>query len=320
MQLRSVGRSSLQVSLAGLGTSNFGGRVEPRMARAIIHKALDLGVTLFDTADSYGDGRCEEVLAEALGARRKEVIIASKWGNFDPGGGAPKPAVEIRGGSRWYVLHALEQSLRRLATDYIDLYQLHKPDLQTPIEETLQALNHAIRQGKVRHIGVSNMPAWQIVEAQLIAKQLGIDGFVSFQDRYSLLARGIETTVFPATDRYGLGLLPNLPLAEGLLTGKYQRQTPAPEGTRLATWSRMTERSVNERNWSVMEQLRSFAFERGHALLELAMSWLATRPQVSSIIAGATRPEQVEQNISALGWALTEDELSAIDRITLESH
>ncbi len=317
MQQRTVGRSSLQVSLAGLGTSNFGARVEPGMAQTIIHKALDLGVTLFDTADSYGDGRCEEVLAKALGGRRKDVIIASKWGNFDPGGDVPPPVIEIRGGSRAYILHALEQSLRRLETDYIDLYQLHKPDPNTPIEETLRALDEAIRQGKVRYAGVSNMPATQIAEAQRVAKQLGIEGFVSFQDRYNLLRRGIENTVFPVTDRHGLGLLPTLPLAEGLLTGKYRRGTPAPDGTRLATWSRMSERSVNERSWRVMEQLRSFAYERGHTLLELAMSWLATRPQVSSIIAGASKPEQVEQNIVALGWALTEDELSTIDTITL---
>jgi aryl-alcohol dehydrogenase-like predicted oxidoreductase len=314
MRQRALGRSSLLVSQVGLGTGNFGGRVEPHMARAVLSKALDLGVTLFDTADAYGDGRSEEVLAQALGARRKDVVIATKWGKF--GWSKHRPA-DPRPGSRACILGSIEGSLRRLRTDYIDLYQLHEPDARTPIEETLTTLDQLIREGKVRYIGVSNMPAWQIVEAQLIARQLGMHGIVSFQDRYSLLARDVERTVFPATDRYGIALLPNYPLAEGLLTGKYRREDPVPEGTRLATWAQMRARSVNDASWSTLERLRAFAADRGHTLLELAMSWLATRPQVGSIIAGATRPEQLEQNIVAMSWELGAEDLHRIDQLTL---
>ena len=304
------------VSQIGLGTSNFGGRLEPRAAHSIIGKALDLGVTLFDTADVYGEGLCESILADALGERRKDVIIATKWGNIH-GTGETEPGSGVRGGSRSYILKALEQSLRRLRTDYIDLYQLHMPDPNTPIEETLRTLDSAMRQGKVRYTGVSNMPAWQIVEAQLIADQLGVQRFVSFQARYSLLNRDIETTTFPVADRYGLGLLPSLPLAEGLLTGKYRREGPVPDGTRLATWPRMTERSVSDANWGTMERLRAFAEQRGRTLLELAMSWLAGRAQVSSIIAGASNPDQLAQNAAAVGWEFTAEESSVIDRLTL---
>ncbi|MEJ0040681.1 MAG: aldo/keto reductase [Gammaproteobacteria bacterium] len=312
MRYRTVGRSGLAVSEVGLGTSNFGIRVERRDAHSIIGAALDLGVTLFDTADVYGGGHCEEILAESLGKRRKDVVIATKWGA--DAAGLPSDA---RGGSRSYILKAVEQSLRRLATDYIDLYQMHVPDPRTPIEETLMTLDSLVRQGKARYIGVSNMPAWQIVEAQLIAQQLGVHRFVSFQARYNLLTREIESTTFPATDRYGLGLLPTLPLAEGLLTGKYRQDSPVPEGTRLANLSLMKERSVTEAKWKVLERLRQFAQERGHTLLELAMSWLISRRQVCSIIAGASRTEQLVENVAATGWRLSTEELLAIDELTV---
>jgi aryl-alcohol dehydrogenase-like predicted oxidoreductase len=314
MKQRSLGRSGLLVSQIGLGCGNFGWRVEPATARAVIGKALDLGITLFDTADAYGEGRSEEVLAEALGDRRKEVIVATKWGKF--GWPANAPGNEIRPGSRACILRSLEGSLRRMRTDYIDLYQIHLGDPLTPIEETLLTLDAVIRQGKVRYIGVSNMSTWQIVEAELIARELGVERFVSFQDRYSLLAREIESTVFPATDRYGIGLLPNYPLAEGLLTGKYRRDAAVPEGSRLAIWSLMRERVINDANWALLENLRAFVDERGHTLIELAMSWLMTRPQVSSIIAGASKPEQLEQNIAATHWTFTQEELAAIDALT----
>jgi aryl-alcohol dehydrogenase-like predicted oxidoreductase len=317
MKQRSIGRSGLQVSLVGLGTGNFGWRVEPPMARAVIGKALDLGITLFDTADAYGEGRSEEVLAEALGERRKQVIIAAKFGKF--GWPAGMPPTEMRPGSRACILASLEGSLRRLRTDYIDLYQIHFPDPVTPIEETLLTLDGLIRQGKVRYIGVSNMPAWQIVEAQLIARQLGLAELVSFQLGYSLLAREIESTTFAATDRYGLGLLPNYPLAEGLLTGKYRREAPVPAGSRLAIWSLMRARIINDVNWTKVEKLRAFVEERGHTLIELAMSWLTTRPQVSSIIAGASRPEQLLENVNSIGWTFTEEELATIDQLTKEN-
>jgi aryl-alcohol dehydrogenase-like predicted oxidoreductase len=278
-----------------------------------VRKALDLGITLFDTADAYGEGRSEEVLGEALGEDRQHVVIATKWGKLGKPNG---PADPTRPGARAFILQSIEGSLRRLKTDYIDVFQLHLPDEITPIEETLLTLDELTRQGKVRYAGLSNMAAWQIVEAQLTARQLGVAGFVCFQDRYSLLARDIETTVFPATDRYGLGLLPNYPLAEGLLTGKYRREGPVPAGSRMEIWSQMKDRSVSEANWELLEQLKVFAQERGHTLLELAMSWLATRPQVSSIIAGATRPEQLTQNLAALSWELTPEELATIGRLT----
>jgi len=317
MKLRPLGKSGLLVSSVGLGTNNFAARLSKEEAIAVVERALDLGVTLFDTADSYGDGRSEELLAAGLGARRKDVVIATKWGNFRHPGEPEDPNAVHRGGGRAYILKAVERSLRHLNTDYIDLYQLHRPDPHTPIGETLRTIDDLIRQGKVRYFGVSNMPAWQIVEAKLVARELGLEGLVSVQDSYSLLDRGIEQSLFPAMDAYGIGLLPFSPLAYGLLTGKYRVDAPLPEGTRLAASAMMRGRVVNDRNWAIVEQLRAFAEARGYSLLELAMSWLVHRPQVGGVIAGATKPVQIEQNVAAVSWALSEDELTEIDRLTL---
>ena len=219
----------------------------------------------------------------------------------------------MKGGSRRYIISAVEASLRRLKTDWIDLYQLHTPDPLTPIEETLRTLDDLVRQGKVLYIGCSNLPSWQVVESQWTSRELGIHAFASCQDEYSLLVRGIEKELLPAMQAHGLGLLPYFPLASGMLTGKYKRNTPLPEGSRFAAWKALGDRYANEANFDTVERLEKFAHQRGHSLLELAFSWLAANPSVSSVIAGATRPEQVEQNAKAVDWVLTPEDLTEVD-------
>jgi aryl-alcohol dehydrogenase-like predicted oxidoreductase len=317
MKFRTLGNSGLLVSEIGLGTDNFGYRDDIDV-QAVVNASLDAGITLFDTADAYGDGRAETVLAKALGARRKDVIIATKWGiPF----GTPIAQVEItkphRGASRDYIMRAVERSLQHLNTDYIDLYQLHRPDRFTPTEETLQALNDLIRQGKVRYLGVSNLPAWQVVEMQLTARVSGLNGLVATQDEYSLLnRRTVEGELLNVLQRYGLGLLPYFPLASGMLTGKYKRhEAPAP-ASRFVVFKEMKEMFGTARNYEVVEQLQAFAKSRGHSILELAISWLLARPAVSSVIAGATGAAQVKANVAATKWALSEDELAEIDVLT----
>lgn len=314
MQTRSVGNSGLRVSLVGLGCNNFGRRIDAESSRAVVHAALDSGITLFDTADIYRSerGSSEEFLGKALGSRRKDVVIATKVGM------AVSPGSRDHGGSRRYLISAVEESLRMLGTDWIDLYQLHKPDPATPIEETLGAFDDLIRQGKVRYVGCSNMPAWQVVDAAWKAKEAGIAHFISAQDEYSLLVRDVEREIVPMARQYGIGLLPFYPLASGLLTGKYRKDQPAPEDSRLgAHGARYGTRFLNERNLSIVENLRAFCEARGKSLLELAFSWLASQPVVSSVIAGATKPEQVKSNVAAATWALTQEELKQIDEITL---
>jgi aryl-alcohol dehydrogenase-like predicted oxidoreductase len=311
MQTRKLGATGLDVSVVGLGTNNFGGRADQQASRRVIDKALDCGITLIDTADSYGNlGGSEEILGRVLGPRRKDVVLATKFGLAM--GDADK-----RGASRRYIMQAVEASLRRLKTDWIDLYQLHRPDAQTPIEETLRALDELIRAGKVRFIGCSNLSAAQLEDALTVAQQHGLASFATCQDEYNLLSRGLEKDRALVMRRHGLGLLPYVPLASGLLTGKYRHDAPLPPGTRLANSARHGGRVLNERNWRVVEALGAFAAARGHTLLELAMSWLASQPFISSIIAGATRSEQVEQNITAVGWELSAADLAEIDRITL---
>ena len=288
MKIRNLGRSGLQVSLVGLGCNNFGGRLDLAATRKVVHRALDLGVTLFDTADIYGErGRSEEYLGESLGDRRKDIVLATKFGMAMDDAGVRK------GASRRYILSAVEASLKRLKTDWIDLYQLHQPDPLTPIEETLRTLDDLIRQGKVRYVGCSNLPAWQVVEALWTAKHAGLDRFVCCQDEYSLVVREPERELIPAMERYGLGLLPYFPLASGLLTGKYKRNASMPAGARLTETKRLADRYLTEANWRIVERLEDFCARRGRTLLELAFSWLAARPTVASVIAGATQPEQV---------------------------
>ena len=311
MQQRNLGPSGLQVSVVGLGCNNFGGRIDLEASRAVVHKALDVGITLFDTADIYGNkGGSEAALGEILGARRKDIVLATKFGM------AMDDAGKLIGGSRRYIMSAVEDSLRRLKTDWIDLYQFHQPDPRTPIEETLRALDDLVRQGKVRYIGCSNMPAWGVVEAQWTAKHHNLNAFVSCQDEYSLVVRDHEKHLIPAMQAYGLGLLPYFPLACGLLTGKYKRTVAPAQGTRLASMQQRADQYLTERNFGIVEKLTGFAEARGHSILELAFSWLAARPTVASVIAGATKPEQVQQNVDAASWALTADEIAEIDAIS----
>jgi aryl-alcohol dehydrogenase-like predicted oxidoreductase len=310
MEVRNLGTSGLRVSAIGLGCNNFGGRIDAKTTRQVIHRAFDCGVTLFDTADVYGErGGSETVLGQILGDKRKDIMLATKFG-------MPMDTEGINvGASRRYIVHAAEQSLRRLRTDWIDLYQLHQPDPHTPIEETLRALDDLVREGKVRYIGCSNLPAWQVVEAQWTARVRNLNAFISCQDEYSLLVRGIETELIPAANKYGLGLLPYFPLASGLLSGKYHRNAPLPEGARLTKTQRLADRFLTGANWSTLERLRTFCEARGRTMLELAFSWLLARKPVASVIAGATRPEQVEQNVKAANWVLSTDDLAEIDKV-----
>jgi aryl-alcohol dehydrogenase-like predicted oxidoreductase len=310
VEIRNLGASGLRVSAIGLGCNNFGGRIDLEASRKVIHKALDLGITLFDTADTYGErGGSETCMGQILGDNRKHIVLATKFGN-------PMDDVGVkRGGSRRYILSEVEDSLRRLRTDWIDLYQIHQPDPLTPIEETLRALDDLVQHGKVRYIGCSNFAAWQVTEAQWTAKACGLHAFASCQDEYSLVYRKPEAELLPAMRKLGLGLLPYFPLASGLLTGKYRRNAALPAGARLAATQRLADRYLTNRNWEMAERLGDFAAQCGHSMLELAFSWLLTQSPVASVIAGATKPEQLEQNVKAGGWALTAGELTEVDRI-----
>jgi aryl-alcohol dehydrogenase-like predicted oxidoreductase len=311
MTLRRLGHSGLQVSVVGLGCNNFGGRTGFEDTRKVVHKAIDLGITLFDTADIYGEsGGSEEFLGRILGERRKDIVLATKFGMEFGKSGTKK------GAARRYVMMAVEDSLRRLKTDWIDLYQLHAPDPLTPIEETLRALDDLVRQGKVRYIGCSNLPAWQVVEAQWTSRQHNLESFICCQDEYSLIRRGLERELQPAMQAYGMGLLPFFPLASGLLTGKYKRGAAAPAGTRFASTKYLADRYATDASWDIVEALEAFCKKRGKSLLELAFSWLLAKPCVTSVIAGATRPEQLEQNLKAADWALSAEDMAEVDRIT----
>ena len=312
MEQRNLGRSGLIVSVVGLGCNNFGGRIDLASTQAVVHKALDLGITLFDNADTYGDprGGAEDYLGRILGDRRKDIVLATKFGRpMDASG-------KREGASRRYILAACEASLRRLRTDYIDLYWQHIEDPRTPQEETMRALDDLVRQGKVRYIACSTLLSWQVVEANWIAKSQRLETFIACQERYSLLEREYEANMSRMVAENGLGLIPFSPLANGLLTGKYRRNQALPAGARLTTTQRMADRYLTERNWELVEQLAGFCASRGRSMLELAMSWLASRPCVSSIIAGATRPEQLEENVRAVNWPLTREDMDEIDRLT----
>jgi aryl-alcohol dehydrogenase-like predicted oxidoreductase len=308
MEAKPLGRSGLRVSVVGLGCNNFGQRCDLAQTRAVVAKALDLGVTLFDTADVYGGGGVsEEYLGKALEGRRADVIVATKFGM--PMG----PGDSKRGGSRRWIMRAAEDSLRRLGSDWIDLYQIHFPDPATPIEETLRALDDLVRQGKVRYLGCSNFAGWQVADAAWTAKTSGLSPFVSAQNFYNLLERNVEKELVPACNAHGLGVLPYFPLASGLLTGKYRRGEAAPQGTRLSV-PRFAG-ALSDKNFDKVEKLAGFAGERGHSLLDLAIGWLASQSHVSSVIAGATKPEQVEQNVRAGEWKLGADELAKVNEV-----
>ena len=310
MEIRNLGRSGLRISLIGLGCNNFGERMALKPARKVVHRALDLGVTFFDTADRYGGvGGSETILGEIFGPRRQDIVLATKFGI------TPGDRERLAGASRRYIMMAVEASLKRLKTDWIDLYQVHRADENTPIEETLRAFDDLIRQGKVRYGGVSNFAAWQVAEAEWTGRNLGINRPVSVQDEYSLAYRGHEKELIPAIEAYGLGFLPYRPLASGILTGKYRRDQPPPPGTRMAQMKHHAAKYFKDANFDLAEALRAFAESRGHTLIELAFSWLASKPFVSSIIPGASSPEQVQQNVAAVGWQLSADELKEIDKI-----
>jgi len=307
---RRLGHSGLFVSAVGLGTNNFGGRLDLEASRKVIHRALDEGINFFDTADVYGNkGGSEQILGEVLGERRKEVILATKFGNVID------EAAGIQGASRRSIFLAVEGSLRRLKTDWIDLYQIHKPDPDTPIAETVAALGDLVRQGKVRYIGLSNFAPWQIVEAQHVARQLGLSPFLTSQDEYSLLHRAPEGERAQVLERYGLSLLPFFPLANGLLTGKYKRNEPAPSDSRLAKVGNLAERYLHERNLAKVEKLQQFANAHGRTLLELAFSWLVSKPFVASVIAGASTAEQVSLNAKAATWVPGEEQLRQLEAV-----
>ena len=311
MERRNLGRSGLIVSAVGLGCNNFGPRCDPAATRAVVHRALDLGVTFFDTSDTYGErGASEEYLGRALAGKRGQIVLASKFARpMDREG-------RLQGASRRYIIKAVEASLRRLNTDYLDLYQQHIADPLTPIEETLRALDDLVRQGKVRYIGCSTLAAWQVVEAQWTSRHHDLANFIACQERYSLIDRDLDDDLLPVIEAYRLGLIPFSPLANGLLTGKYRRNAPMPEGARLATTPRAAERYLTEENWRLVERLGDFCEARGRSLLELAISWLLHRPGVASVIAGATTPEQVTANVRAAEWSLLPADMDEIDRLT----
>lgn len=311
MQYRRLGDSGIEVSAIGLGTNNFGDNsrwpfhMGPDEVATLIHASLDVGVNTLDTANAYGEGRSEEYIGRALRGRREDAVIATKvHGRMGEG-----PNRE--GLSRKAIMHEVEQSLRRLQTDYIDLYQLHQIDHATPIEETMRALDDLVRDGKVRYVGCSNFEAWRLCEAVWTARTAGLAPMVSVQPPYSMLNRDVERELLPVCDRYGVGVLPYFPLEHGLLTGKYRRGQPPPSDSRLAVHGAPLEAA----DFDLIEDLAGFAESRGHTLLELAFAWLLSRPSVSSVIAGATRPEQIRANAAAVDWQLSEEELESVGRI-----
>jgi aryl-alcohol dehydrogenase-like predicted oxidoreductase len=310
VEYKKFGNSGLRVSAMGLGCNPFGNEVNPETAETIVNKAIDVGITYFDTADTYFAGRSEEYLGRALVGKRDKVIIATKFGNRSG------PGPNDNGGSRQHIFESIEGSLRRLQTDYIDVYQMHSADRQTPIEETMEALNDLVRAGKVRYIGCSNFYDWEVVEAQWVAKSRNFTQFSSAQDFYNLLYRDVEKRFVPMAIKYGLAMIPYFPLAGALLSGAYKRGVAPEAGSRGAirptfkTWD-------SERNWNVQENLAKFAQERGWALPAMSIAWMMSRPQMATVIAGADQPWHVEENAKALDIKFTPEDLAEIDRITL---
>lgn len=314
MRYRQLGRSGLTVSVVGLGCNNFGGATTKiaganaayglmnlEQSRAVIDAAIDGGINFFDTADLYGNGGSEEILGQVLRDRRHQVVIATKWG---AGMDARR---DIAWGSRRYIRQACEASLARMQTDYIDLYQMHWPCPRTPLEETIAALDELVTEGKVRYVGHSHFPVWAIADADWIARTNGCERFIAAQDHYSLLARDAEKTLIPALTHFGVGLLPYFPLANGLLTGKYRRHQPAPDGTRMAG------RAIDDRTYDVIEGLASYAAARDRSMVDVAIGALLHQPVVGCVIAGATSAEQVASNARAGDWVATTADIAELD-------
>ena len=310
MTYQQLGLSGLTVSTVGLGCNNFGSRMPDEDVPAVVNTAVDAGITLFDTADVYGNaGGSETLLGKALGSRRGGVIIATKFGSDMRGANGPDWGAR---GSRRYIRIAVENSLRRLGTDWIDLYQLHEPDPHTPIEETLTALTEIVAEGKVRYIGSSNLAGWQVIDADWTSRTSGFEAFISAQNEYSWLNRSAERELVPALEHTGQSLLPYFPLASGLLTGKYHRGQPAPEGTRLAR-NRVR---LDKANFDLIEAIEAYAAGRDLSMLQVAIGGLAAMPTVGSVIAGATSAHQVRQNVSAGLWVPSGEDLEALLEIT----
>jgi aryl-alcohol dehydrogenase-like predicted oxidoreductase len=311
MEYRNLGSSGLKVSIVGIGCNNFGMRIDADATDDVVAAALDNGINFFDTADVYGRGHSEEFLGNAIKGRdRSQIIIATKFAS-PMGEGAL-----MQGASRRHIFNAVDESLRRLGTDYIDLYQQHRPDPSTPMEETMRALDDLISMGKVRYLGNSNFSGWQIADADWTSRHHGLNRFVTAQNLYSLLDRRVEREVVPACQEFGLGILPYFPLASGLLTGKYSRGAEPPEGTRLALWGDRARAAMSDENFDVVDKLDNYASQKGHTILELAMSWLASMPHISSVIAGATSPAQVQQNAEAASWKLSDEEMTEVAELS----
>lgn len=309
MEYRKLGNSGLMVSEIGLGGNNFGWWADEATSISVINHALDMGVTFIDTADMYKAGESEEFIGKAVKDRRSQVIIATKFGATM--GKGPNE----RGGSRYHIMRAVDASLRRLQTDYIDLYYLHVPDSLTPIEETLRALDELVRVGKVRYIGCCNIAAWQLCEALWTSKTNGLASFVVVQSRYNIMERQIESELYPCCQAYNVGVVPWGPLSGGFLTGKYRKGEEGPPGARLSVSMPMYDYIMTEANWKKLDGLKDFAAQRGHTVGHLAIAWLLARDRVSSVIAGARKIEQVSENVAAAEWKLTADELTQIEEI-----
>ena len=310
MEYRRLGNTGLKVSEVGLGGNNFGWWADEPTSIGVINHAIDSGINFIDTADIYDRGHSEEYIGKALKGKRSQVIIATKFAN--PMGESPNE----KGGSRYYIMKAVEASLKRLQTDYIDLYQIHLPDPETPIEETLRTLDDLVWAGKVRYIGCSNFAAWQLCEALWTSKVNNLHSFVTVQPQYNLLARQIERELVPCCQAYNIGVIPYFPLASGFLTGKYRQGEKPPADSRLSAPNPAFQRIFTEENWSKLAKLEAFAKERGHTVGELAIAWLLSKPWLSTVIAGARKTEQVSANVAASEWKLTAEEAAEVDALT----
>jgi len=313
MEYRNLGNSGLKVSVLGLGANNFGWWIDEKRSTTVIDHALELGINFIDTADRYDNGRSEKYIGSTLRGRRTEVLIATKFSQ--PMGEGPND----RGGSRWYIKRAAEASLKRLHTDYIDLYQMHHPDPTTPIEETLRALDDLVKEGKVRYIGCSNFNGWQLSEAMWTSRVNSLNSFVTVQPRYNLFERQIEQELIPCCKAHGVGVIPWGPLAGGFLTGKYRRGEQPPPPARgkspAKAFTELYNAVITDANWERLGKLEAFAKSRGHKVSELAIAWLLSLPWVCSVIAGATRPEQLDANLAGTRWKLTAEEVAQVEQI-----